>query len=114
VTGETCSACGAPVPPGAWYCLTCGAPHAAPRPPAPAGTRRAAGLAALLAVVVLGAVGGAWIEHQRSDPAAAPVTVPTIVTQTITQPAPPPVVTTVAASVVRVTARGGRAARPKG
>ena len=113
MTGETCSACGAAVPPGAWYCLTCGAAHAAPRPPAPAGTRRAAGLAALLAVAVLGAVGGAWIERQRSDPQAAPVTVPTIVTQTVTQPAPPPVVTTVTVTVVRAAPRGGRAARPK-
>ena len=87
MTEETCASCGAPVPPGAWYCLACGSAHAAPRPPAPAGTRRAAMLAALLAVAVLGAVGGVWIERRQHDPAPAPVTVPTIITQTVTQPA---------------------------
>ena len=55
--------------------------------PPSAGTRRASALAALLAVAILGAVAGAWIERSRSDPAAAPVTVPTVVTETVTTPA---------------------------
>jgi hypothetical protein len=81
--GETCAACGAALAPAAWYCLTCGAAHAAPRPPAPVSARRASMLAGLLAVAVLGAVAGAWIEQRHSDSAAAPVTVSSIVTQTV-------------------------------
>jgi hypothetical protein len=113
MTDERCPACGAAVRPGAWYCLACGAAHAAPRPPASAGGHRAAVLAALLAVAVVGAVAGAWIERQRSDPAAAPVTVPTVITETVTLPAPPPVVTTVAQRTTGTAAlraaRGGHA-----
>lgn len=120
--GETCATCGAAVPPGAWYCLACGSAHAAPRPPAPSGARRAAVLAALLAVAVGGAVVGAWIQREHSDPGAAPVTVPTIVTETVTDPAPTPAPAAPAPTPLPVTAvaqaptatalavaRGGRA-----
>jgi len=112
VTDETCASCGASVPPGAWYCLACGSAHAAPRPPAPAGARRAAMLAALLAVAVLGAVGGAWIERRQHDAAPAPVTVPTVITQTVTQPAPPPPAATTVAGAAEPAERGGPALRP--
>ena len=55
--------------------------------PPSAGARGATVLAALIAVAILGAVAGAWITRSRDDPAAAPVTVPTIVTETVTAPA---------------------------
>ena len=110
VTGETCSACGARRPAGRVVLPDVRSRRTQSTAAGPRRQRRAAGLAALLAVAVLGAVGGAWIERQRSDPQAAPVTVPTIVTQTVTQPAPPPVVTTVTVTVVRA---GPRAVAPR-
>ena len=114
MTAESCAACGAATPPGAWYCLACGAAHAAPRPPEPSGNRRAAVLAALLAVAVLGAVAGAWIERERSDPAAAPVTVPTVITETVTAPPPAAPVAIIAAHGKKPDARGGRARTSRG
>jgi hypothetical protein len=103
---EVCTSCGAAVEPGAWYCLACGHAHAAPRPPAPSGARRASVLAALIGVAVLGAAAGAFVERRHDDPAASPITVPTVLTETVTQPAR--TVTSHARSVVAVS-RGGRA-----
>lgn len=80
-------------------------------PFAPNGTRRATLLTALLAVAVLGAVAGAWIEHRHDDTTTASPPAPVVVTQTIA--------TTVQAAVIRpvttrshllaARARGGRA-----
>ena len=81
----------------------------------PASARRATMLAALLAVAVLGAVAGAWIQRDRSDPAAAPITVPTVVTQTLTSPPETVTVqarTTQAARTTASATHGGRATSP--
>jgi hypothetical protein len=79
-------------------------------------TRRATVLAALLAVGVLGAVAGAWIERRHDDTAAVPVATPAVVTQTVVTTAPAatvtvPVVTPSAkrAPALERSARGGRA-----
>jgi hypothetical protein len=78
--------------------------------PPSASTRRATILAALLAVAILGAVAGAWIERSRSDPGAIPVTVPTIVTETVTQPVAPAPAAVHVTTASAVTAHGGHAA----
>jgi hypothetical protein len=81
-----------------------------------ASSRRATVLAALLAVGILGAVAGAWIERRHNDGSAAPVTALSIVTETVTTAAVPATVTTVAITagttrshVLALRARGGHA-----
>ena len=48
------------------------------------GTRRASILAALVAVAVIGGIAGAAIERRQADPSPTPVTVPTVITETVT------------------------------
>jgi hypothetical protein len=75
-----------------------------------ASSRRATVLAALLAVGILGAVAGAWIERRHDDSSAAPVTALSIVTETVTTAAVPAAVTSVATTPV--TTRSRALARP--
>jgi hypothetical protein len=80
-----------------------------PPAPPPGSTRRATVLAALLAVAVIGALAGAWIERERADPAAAPVTVPTVVTETVIRTVPAPATMTPARTTAAASSHGGRA-----
>ena len=81
-----------------------------------AGSRRATILAALLAVGILGAVAGAWIERRHDEGSAAPVTALSVVTETVTTAAVPAAATSVPATPVTTRshalarrARGGHA-----
>jgi hypothetical protein len=89
---------------------------AEPSKPAGAGTRRATVLAALLAVAVIGAVAGAWIERRHGEGSAAPVTALSVVTETVTTAAVPTSVSSVPTTTVTTPlqallhkARGGHA-----
>ena len=81
------------------------------------GSRRAMLLAALIAVAILGAVAGAWIERRHGDTTAAPLAAPSVVTETVTTTAPtlPAAVTPVVRAkathepAAAARARGGRA-----
>jgi hypothetical protein len=81
-----------------------------------AGSRRATILAALLAVGILGAVAGAWIERRHDEGSAAPATAFSVVTETVTTAAVPAAATSVPATPVTTRshalarrARGGHA-----
>lgn len=87
-----------------------------PNAPGQPGSRRATILAALLAVGILGAVAGAWIERRHDEGSAAPATALSVVTETVTTAAVPASVASVPAKAVTTRsralarpARGGRA-----